>query len=1151
MAHAGVDGSQRDHDIAGLQRRIAELEQANEHLAAQISALQDERRALHCVFMDMPVLIDALDANGDLVFWNRECERVTGYTAEEMLGNPHAFERLCPDGPGREAILEEFDRRGGDSRGWEFELTRKDGRARRVLWSNSSDTVPMAGWATWAVGVDITESKKTREALEQSRRYAEALLHALPDILSVMDLQGRIQRVNERCLAAYGLTREQAIGKTAAELGIVDTAELNVIEEQIIPKLMAGETARGFEVTGRRTDGSSFPTLLSFALLRGPDGEPLGVVCSGRDITQIKEAERLAREKEQMLRATFDAITESVFLVDRDHVFRAVNETGARRLGCDVEYLIGRDGRTILPNDVRDVRTRRFEEVVRTGTPLRLVDRRGEVSFDQTYYPVLDERGQVTHVVIFGVDITDRIRAEKELLESRQRYHDLVENMSDIIYSTNLEGRITSVNRAVEGVLAVDRDQLLGTLSGQWLCETEAAKLQAARETALRGGRTRVEFTLTDAQGRAHDMEAHIGPLQVAGQTVGTQGTIRDVTEQRKAERVIREHADMMRGVLNATTESVLLVDADARILMANETAARRLERSVEELIGLRPGDLDTTIVPTTTAEQRINMVQQVVGSGRAIRFENHRAGLYFDVSMYPVCEADGSVRSVAVFAKDITAQRTSQHALHESEERFKSLVEGLGEMVATFDGQGCFASVNQAAERVIGYRPEEMMGRRYSEFVDPVLRTRFRSDYDRVLEGESLRGQTALVHRSGERIAVEYSLTPAVRSGRIVGVQGITWDITERKRLEGMLRESEERYRAVVESAGEAIAVVDADGVFQFMNATGARRLGGRPEDFVGQRMWAAFPQEIADRQMSHIRRVMTSGRGSNAVSLTSVNGQLRWYNTTIEPLRDAGGKVAAGLIIARDIHELKQAQDELEAYREKMIRAEQLASLGTLSATLAHELTQPLTVIRLSIQNSIEELEAADCPETVREDLSDGLAALSSATAIVERFRSFARRSSQKVTREVDLGDVARRVMGLLEESAARSRVTLETRGLEDLPLICAHEKDLAQLFFALSQNAIQAADGSKQSRFRIAGKRKGDRVQLQFMDESGGIPPEYRGRIFEPFFTTKPAGEGTGLGLCIVQRIVSQAGGDLRVESRPGRGSTFFVTLPVDGY
>jgi len=325
--------------------------------------------------------------------------------------------------------------------------------------------------------------------------------------------------------------------------------------------------------------------------------------------------------------------------------------------------------------------------------------------------------------------------------------------------------------------------------------------------------------------------------------------------------------------------------------------------------------------------------------------------------------------------------------------------------------------------------------------------------------------------------------------------------------------------------------------------------RLGGRPEDYIGKTLWDAFPKEIADRQAGSVRMVIDTGQGMNYVVKTELQGQARWYNTTIEPLRDSGGKVIAVLAIGRDIHEARQAEMELEAYREKMAAAERLASIGTLSATLAHELTQPLTVIALSIEDSLAELEKTSCPQTVTEGLWDGLSEVSNITAIIERFRNFARKSSEKTIDKVKLGAVAERIVKLLNKSAQQAGIKLHLGRLDKLPAVYLNEKELEQLFFALLQNAVQAADGKEGRELVIDGVVKRGLIELRFSDNCGGIQPENLDKLFEPFFTTKPAGEGTGLGLCIVQRIAERSGGGVRVENRPGEGATFIVTLGIN--
>ncbi len=201
------------------------------------------------------------------------------------------------------------------------------------------------------------------------------------------------------------------------------------------------------------------------------------------------------------------------------------------------------------------------------------------------------------------------------------------------------------------------------------------------------------------------------------------------------------------------------------------------------------------------------------------------------------------------------------------------------------------------------------------------------------------------------------------------------------------------------------------------------------------------------------------------------------------------------------------------------------------------------------MSIENSLTELEKTSCPDTVVKDLKEGLSEVSSMTSMVNRFRNFARISIKRTVSKVDLKAVAERIANLLDESAWRAKVTLQVEGMDKLPTIYSCVRELEQLFFSLIENAIQAADGKKSRQVIISSVVKDEHIELQLSDNCGGIAPENLDRIFEPFFTTKPAGERTGLGLCVVERIVNRAGGKVRVESKLGKGSTFFVTLPIN--
>jgi C4-dicarboxylate-specific signal transduction histidine kinase len=307
---------------------------------------------------------------------------------------------------------------------------------------------------------------------------------------------------------------------------------------------------------------------------------------------------------------------------------------------------------------------------------------------------------------------------------------------------------------------------------------------------------------------------------------------------------------------------------------------------------------------------------------------------------------------------------------------------------------------------------------------------------------------------------------------------------------------------------------------------------------------------KEQMDEYKKKLNQLRTRGSWEGEIGHIRKDGTAFFTYVSFTLLKNNEGKPTRTLAIARDITGIKRREEELSIsiYSEKMARAEQLASLGTLSATVAHELTQPLTVLRLLIENILTKLEATSSPETVTSRLKDSLTEVSNITSIVDRFRNYARRSSEEIVKEIELEAVAEKIVKLLNESARRAKIALCLNDVDKLPPVYSNERDMEQLFFALTVNAIQAADGKKSRQLIINGAVKNEHIELGFSDDCGGIAPDNIDKVFEPFFTTKPKGQGTGLGLCIVQSIVSRAGGKIRVESKFGEGSTFFVTLPI---
>ncbi|WP_017149382.1 PAS domain-containing sensor histidine kinase [Bacillus bingmayongensis] len=183
-----------------------------------IHLLSQKEEQLHTILQNMPILVDALDKDGNFILWNRECELVTGYVAEEIVGNPKALELLYPDESYRKQIQKKFSTRGKSFRDWEMNLTCKNGEIKTIMWSNISEHFPVPGYSYWAVGVDITHRKGIEEQLKQQTSELELIFKALPDLCFVTEADGTIIDYKAGSTAKFYVPAESFMGKKFYEV---------------------------------------------------------------------------------------------------------------------------------------------------------------------------------------------------------------------------------------------------------------------------------------------------------------------------------------------------------------------------------------------------------------------------------------------------------------------------------------------------------------------------------------------------------------------------------------------------------------------------------------------------------------------------------------------------------------------------------------------------------------------------------------------------------------------------------------------------------------------------------------------------------------------------------------------------------------------
>ncbi|MBN2125475.1 MAG: PAS domain S-box protein [Deltaproteobacteria bacterium] len=410
-------------------------------------ALRESEQRLRMIIEAMPVLIHAHDTAGDYVFWNKECERVTGYTSEEIVGNPRARELLYPDLGARKDV-EEFHREVRDFGEWELPTTAKDGSRKIIEWTSRSTQSPIPGWLSWETGLDVTERRYTEAALKASEERYRDLYDNAPVGYHEVDIEGRITRINRTELDMLGYNSQDMLGRHVWEF----------IQEEIshsqVKRKLAGDIPIGppFERTYRRKDGAPVPVLIEDRLIRNNEGQVMGIRSTIQDITELKRVRSALLESEAQKRAILDASIDRIRYVDEDMRILWANRTTTRELGVSPEDLVGEVcHRVFLDRDtpcegcptVRARESGRIEKAVMHHPSVKGIQ--GETYWETYCVPLKGASGEASGYIQIARDITVQRLAEQALLESEAKHRTLIEQIPAITYTAELDDASTTL----------------------------------------------------------------------------------------------------------------------------------------------------------------------------------------------------------------------------------------------------------------------------------------------------------------------------------------------------------------------------------------------------------------------------------------------------------------------------------------------------------------------------------------------------------------------------------------------------------------------------------------------------------------------------------------------------------------------------------
>jgi len=321
----------------------------SEQKAVQQSLSKSEAR-LKGILEKVPVMRYAFDSEGNIIFWNRECERVTGYPASEIIGNPKAMELLYPDAAYRNEVLETWKGGRSDYRNWERTLTAKDGSTRTILWSNQSREFPIEGWATWGTGLDVTAWRGAEEDLKESETRFRSVIDVAGDGIFVADLDGNILDFNKAACDSLGYTCEELQRMNVRELD-PDAAKMSLEDLRRFHE-QAMEGAVLWEGNHRRKDGTTFPVQVRIAGVR--IGSQEFVVGIARNVTEQKGAAEDLAARELRFRTLIEKSSDLLAVVDGQGLFQYSGPSVKDVLGYESGSMIGTSAFDLVHPDDAD-----------------------------------------------------------------------------------------------------------------------------------------------------------------------------------------------------------------------------------------------------------------------------------------------------------------------------------------------------------------------------------------------------------------------------------------------------------------------------------------------------------------------------------------------------------------------------------------------------------------------------------------------------------------------------------------------------------------------------------------------------------------------------------------------------------------------------
>ncbi|MFX1565751.1 MAG: PAS domain S-box protein [Promethearchaeota archaeon] len=1126
---------------------------SNEHDEQEFDDDKDPRFRLF--FENAPLYCYMVSPKGILLDLNKAALDILEYTRHELIGK-HIRTIYAPECEEKVKELFVMWKDNGRIIDEELIIQSKSGEKRTVLLSANAIR-DEAGAVKHSISIqkDITELrqkqdelKQSQEALKKSEHEKSVILDSISEHVIFQDLENRIIWANRAAAESVNLSIEEIIGKYCFEIWNNRPSPCD-----LCPIALARETGEFHEQEMQTPNGQMWH-VRGYPLF-DENKQLIGCVEVTHDITDRKRAEEAYRK-------LVDQSLQGLFIIQGGKVVFA-NPAFLRISGYTEEEILNfapwQIFEIIHPED-RGLPWEQLQNIIH-GEPvsssieLRGVLKDGSMRWIELSLSVIEYQGQLaTQATI--MDIHERKIAENLLRLERDRAQRYLDMAGVMFIAVDTKGNITLINRKTSEIFGYSEEEMIGQNYFD-LCiperlRKEMKRVFQANMTGEEEHRTFVENPIITKDGAERLISWHTTMFfDEEGNPTGALTAGEDITERRVAEDLLRAERDRAQQYLDVAGAAFLGVDQDQKIFLVNRKGCEIFDYTEEELIG--QNYFDMCIPEEYRDEMKQRFDQAMTGSIQLNEYvENpilRKDGKERIIQWHTVVLEDenGKYTGILSSGEDITEQKYAEEALKRSVERYRSLVEDTTGWVWEINTNGIFTYSNSAIEDILGYTAGQIIGRRFFEYMDPT----------RVKNGESFVAETIetpkpfrnlvdrFVHRDGSIVILEANGRPLFNeSDELVGFRGVCRDITQRMHADAILRESEARYRSLVETSPDSITVTDLDGKIILANERTAQLLGfSNPDELIRRNCFDFIVPEERSAAIETLNNTREHGPSvPKPFSVIYSDGTPFPAEISASLLIGAEGNPTGYIIVTRNITERKAGERALE---EAKAQAEFFTDL------MAHDLTN----INQAILSALElQLMNPELPKDLRNQLELSLEQVERSAALIGRVKKFSGMDNADTLMEVrDLEPDFQSALQAVKQAFPAKTISLDTNIHPDTFRVLADDF-LFDLFFNVLHNAVKF---DQEDKIKIEAKVIQDTnkrfLRIEISDHGPGIPDDLKERIFARYsLRIGQKAQGSGIGLTLVQRIVNRYGGQIWVEDRVKgshtKGAKFIFLLPM---